>query len=98
REALGFPKDHPALVTAKRAIKKLLTPGEGKMFCQPCVSPIWDTGLAVQALMDAGDGAQTFAVQGSCDWLKDRQILEVVGEWEKKRPGLRPGGWAFQYN
>ncbi len=97
-EALGYPKDDPRLVTAKRSIKKLLTQGEGKMFCQPCVSPIWDTGLVVQALMDAGDGPEAFTVQGSCDWMKDRQILDVVGEWEKKRPGLRPGGWAFQYN
>ena len=56
-EVLGFAKDHPQLVTAKRAIKKLLTPGEGKTFCQPCVSPIWDTGLAVQALMETGGDA-----------------------------------------
>ena len=97
-EALGYDKNDPRLVTAKRSIKKLLTKGEGKTFCQPCVSPIWDTGLAVQAMMDAGDGPNDFSVRGSCDWMKDRQILDVVGEWEKKRPGLRPGGWAFQYN
>ncbi len=95
-EALGYPKDDPDLVTAKRAIKKLLTPGEGKTFCQPCVSPIWDTGLAVQAVMETGD--QSAATHASCKWLKDRQILDVVGDWEIKRPGLRPGGWAFQYN
>jgi squalene-hopene/tetraprenyl-beta-curcumene cyclase len=92
-ETLGVPKDDPALVTAKRAIKTLLTPGEGKTFCQPCVSPIWDTGLAVQAMMEAGEDQAP-----ACDWLKDRQILDVVGDWAVKRPGLRPGGWAFQYN
>ncbi len=97
-EALGFAKGHPQLVTAKRAIKKLLTSGEGKKFCQPCVSPIWDTGLAVQALMESGEAPDGFAVRGSCDWLKERQILDVVGDWAVKRPGLRPGGWAFQYN
>jgi squalene-hopene/tetraprenyl-beta-curcumene cyclase len=31
------------------------------------------------------------------DWLKDRQILDVVGDWAAARPGVRPGGWAFQY-
>ncbi len=25
------------------------------------------------------------------------QILDVVGDWAVRRPGLRPGGWAFQY-
>jgi len=95
-EALGYAKDHPDLVTAKRAIKKLLTPGEGKTFVQPCVSPVWDTGLAVQAVMEAGE--HDASVKASCDWLKEKQILDVAGDWEVKRPGLRPGGWAFQYN
>jgi len=94
-EAMGYPKDHPDLVTAKRAIKKLITPGQGKTFVQPCVSPIWDTGLAVQAMMEAGE--YDASVTHSCAWLKERQILDVVGDWEIKRPGLRPGGWAFQY-
>jgi len=31
-------------------------------------------------------------------WLAERQILEVKGDWAWQRPGLRPGGWAFQYN
>jgi squalene-hopene/tetraprenyl-beta-curcumene cyclase len=97
-EALGFPKDHPGLMTAKRSIKRLLTPGEDNKFCQPCVSPIWDTSLAVQALMEAEETIDSFSVKGSCDWLTDRQILDVKGDWAIKRPYLRPGGWAFQYN
>ena len=92
-EALGFAKDDPALVTAKKSIKLLLTPGEGKKFCQPCVSPIWDTGLAALAMMDAGE-----SVEDSCAWLKDKQILDLKGDWAEKRPHVRPGGWAFQYN
>jgi squalene-hopene/tetraprenyl-beta-curcumene cyclase len=32
------------------------------------------------------------------DWLKPRQVLEVKGDWAVKRPDVRPGGWAFQYN
>ncbi len=95
-EALGFPKDHPALVTAKKSIKLLLTPGEGKTFCQPCVSPIWDTGLTALAMMEAGATDQS--IGASCDWLKDKQILDVKGDWIEKRPHVRPGGWAFQYN
>lgn len=95
-DALGYAKDHPDLVAAKRAVRKLLTPGEGKPFVQPCVSPVWDTGLAAQAVMEAGDHGP--GVAASCGWLKTLQILDVVGDWEVKRPGLRPGGWAFQYN
>jgi len=95
-EALGFAKDHPQLVTAKKSIKKLLTAGEGKTFCQPCVSPIWDTGLAALAMLETGAAGQS--VSQSCEWLKNKQILEVKGDWAVKRPHVRPGGWAFQYN
>ncbi len=95
-EALGFAKDDPKVVTAKLSIKKLLTPGEGKAFCQPCVSPIWDTGLAALAMMEAGESGQSMS--SCCDWLKDRQILDLKGDWAVKRPHVRPGGWAFQYN
>ena len=94
-EALNFPKDHPNLVVAKKSIKNLITKGEGKTFVQPCVSPIWDTGLAALAMLEAGEHQ---SVSESCDWLKDKQILELKGDWVEKRPNLRPGGWAFQYN
>ncbi|TAL01973.1 MAG: squalene--hopene cyclase [Rhodospirillaceae bacterium] len=97
-EVLGYPKDHADLVVAKLAVKKLLTKGEGKTFCQPCVSPIWDTGLAAHALMESGESIDAPMVRDSCEWLKQRQVLDVVGDWAEKRPGLRPGGWAFQYN
>ena len=95
--ALGYARDHPDLVTAKESIKKLVTPGEGKTFVQPCVSPVWDTCLAAHALMEAGEAPAGDSVKPACDWLKDRQILDVKGDWAVKAPDLRPGGWAFQY-
>jgi len=30
--------------------------------------------------------------------LKTRQVLDVKGDWAIRRPGVRPGGWAFQYD
>ena len=39
-------------------------------------------------------GASTDA---ACDWLRARQITDVAGDWSVRRPDLRPGGWAFQY-
>ena len=96
--ALGYAKDHPDLVTAKAALRKLLVLKDGVGYCQPCMSPIWDTGLAALALMEAEtprDGANAAKAMA---WLAERQILEVKGDWAWQRPGLRPGGWAFQYN
>lgn len=76
------------------AVQKLLVIGEAEAYCQPCLSPIWDTALAAHALAEAGS---TEAVQAACDWLIPLQELNVVGDWADNTPGTRPGGWAFQY-
>ena len=80
-----------------RSVKKLLVLKEDWGYCQPCLSPIWDTVLVMHALMEAGVGGDEPAMRRATDWLLERQILEVAGDWAVKRPGLRPGGWAFQY-
>ncbi|MGH7156410.1 MAG: squalene--hopene cyclase, partial [Acetobacteraceae bacterium] len=76
------------------AVRKLLVVGEDRAYCQPCLSPVWDTSLAGHAMAEAGDAV---SVDAACNWLRPRQINEVVGDWAVRRPGLPPGGWAFQY-
>jgi squalene-hopene/tetraprenyl-beta-curcumene cyclase len=93
--ALGYPADHPHVVLARKAIEKLLVIGEEEAYCQPCVSPVWDTVLACHALMEAG--AEGSAVRNGIEWLRKRQVLDVAGDWAEIRPHVRPGGWAFQY-
>jgi squalene-hopene/tetraprenyl-beta-curcumene cyclase len=96
-EALGYPKDNLDLVTAKNAIQKLLRIDGEKGFCQPCLSPIWDTGLALHSMAEANESDSTGELQRAASWLAERQILDVEGDWIDKRPGLRPGGWPFEY-
>ena len=96
-ECLGYAKDDPKLVIAKVALRKLLVLEPGRSYCQPCVSPIWDTGLVCHALLEVGGAAACHAVRRGLDWLEERQVLDVAGDWATWRPGLRPGGWAFQY-
>jgi squalene-hopene/tetraprenyl-beta-curcumene cyclase len=70
---------------------------EHEAYCQPCVSPVWDTALTCHALLEAGGEAVGPAKLG-LDWLLPKQELELKGDWAVKRPNVRPGGWAFQYN
>jgi squalene-hopene/tetraprenyl-beta-curcumene cyclase len=91
-DALGYPADHPDAAIAWWAVRKLLVVEPERAYCQPCLSPIWDTALAGHAMAEAGAGTDA-----ACAWLHARQILDVVGDWAVRRPGLRPGGWAFQY-
>lgn len=97
-EVLGFPADYPPRAVTRRGIDKLLVIGDEEAYCQPCVSPIWDTALTCHTLIETGgDDAFGPARQG-LDWLVPKQVLDVKGDWAVKRPELRPGGWAFQYN
>ncbi|MGN6116873.1 MAG: squalene--hopene cyclase [Nitrobacter sp.] len=96
-DALGYPESYPPRKLQRDGIDKLLVVGEEEAYCQPCVSPVWDTALACHALFEAGgDEAQRDIKQG-LDWLLPRQVLDVKGDWAVKRPDVRPGGWAFQY-
>jgi squalene-hopene/tetraprenyl-beta-curcumene cyclase len=97
-EALGKDESFPPRAITRRGIDKLLVIGDEEAYCQPCVSPVWDTALTCHALQEAG-GDDTFAkAKQGLDWLKPRQVLELKGDWAVKAPDVRPGGWAFQYN
>ena len=96
-DALGYPEDHPQRAIARKSIEKLLVVHEDEAYCQPCVSPIWDTGLACHALLEVGGEHVAAQVKRGLDWLVPMQVLDVRGDWIARRPDLRPGGWAFQY-
>jgi squalene-hopene/tetraprenyl-beta-curcumene cyclase len=96
-DALGYPPDHPDRHTARAALDKLLMIKEDEAYCQPCLSPVWDTALAAHTLIEVGTPAAEESARGGLQWLKPRQILDTVGDWAASRPGVRPGGWAFQY-
>ena len=97
-DALGFPPEHPDRARARRAIDRLLVVRDGEAYCQPCVSPVWDTALAAHALLEVGGDEVQAHVVRALRWLQPRQVLDTAGDWAVIRPGVRPGGWAFQYN
>lgn len=89
--------DKAKAAVARHSIEKLLVRAGNEAYCQPCVSPVWDTGLACHALLEIGnDKARVSALRG-LDWLVPLQIIDIAGDWSNRRPQVRPGGWAFQY-
>src|SRR6202040_4124058 len=97
-EALGKPADYPPRAVTRRGLDRLLVIGEHEAYCQPCVSPVWDTSLTCHAMIEAGGNEAFPAAKQGLDWLLPRQELNVRGDWAVKQPEVRPGGWAFQYN
>jgi len=97
-EVLGKPADYPPRAATRRALDRLLVIGENEAYCQPCMSPVWDTSLTCHAMLEAAGGEALPAAKQGLDWLLPKQVLDVKGDWAVKRPDVRPGGWAFQYN
>jgi squalene-hopene/tetraprenyl-beta-curcumene cyclase len=96
-DALEYPKDHPDYVICRQAIDKLLVLRDDWGYCQPCLSPVWDTGLAAHAMLESGLTKDDPILAKANEWLLGRQIFEVQGDWAANRGHVRPGGWAFQY-
>ena len=74
-----------------------LTGEDDRAFVQPCVSPVWDTGLACLALIEDGVAKNRDELERALGWLQELQLLDDPGDWREGHPNLAGGGWAFQY-
>ena len=110
-QKLGYPRSHPVLVNAERELDRFIVnhPSEDHARIQPCFSPVWDTGIALYALTEAGRTCENDPrVSATCDWLCDREV-RLVGDWAANLrpedravltgmgPGHAHGAWAFEY-
>ncbi|NMP21076.1 squalene--hopene cyclase [Sulfobacillus sp. DSM 109850] len=89
--------DHPAFKKGFEGLEGFGVSDDGRWWFQACVSPTWDTGLAVLALRAAGVPASHPALVQAGQWLLDQQVLEVRGDWAVRRPKVKPGGWPFEF-
>ncbi|MGI9211415.1 MAG: squalene--hopene cyclase, partial [Methylococcaceae bacterium] len=99
---LGIPADDINRRQTRESMERLLVVGTDSAYCQPCVSPIWDTGLTSLALQeiaihDPHDEPVRRALNNAMNWLTSKQLLDEPGDWRIQRPELPGGGWAFQF-
>jgi squalene-hopene/tetraprenyl-beta-curcumene cyclase len=98
---LGYSLDHPSVRSGIAGLEGFVirerTPQGWVRRLEACQSPVWDTGLALTALLDAGVPAGDPAVRRAADWLLGEEI-RVRGDWAVRRPALEPGGWAFEFH
>ncbi len=93
----GYPLEHPVIQAGLAGLEAFTVKEDGHVWLEACQSPLWDTMLALQALADAGVAPDDAALIRAADWLLDRQVTEVAGDWAVRRPALAPGGWSFEY-
>ena len=93
----GYPLDHPAMNKGIEGFEDAWSIEDGEIFNpQACLSPVWDTALAMIALQDSGlpDGHPALVQAGR--WLLREQVL-TGGDWQVKAKAVEPGGWSFEF-
>lgn len=100
-QLLGYDMQASPLREARAALRRLLVEDGDETWCQPCVSPVWDTSLTCLALeadlQVSGDHEVASALVRAQDWLRSRQLLQTRGDWATRHAQLPGGGWAFQF-
>jgi squalene-hopene/tetraprenyl-beta-curcumene cyclase len=94
---LGYDLDSPAVEWALKQLEGLhLTEGD-RTRVQPCLSPVWDTAIALIALADAQVPALDPAWSRGVEWLLAKEMRRP-GDWQARCPGVEPTGWHFQFH
>ena len=94
---LGYPSDHPVIAKGLAGFENFAIEEDDTLRIQACLSPLWDTGLAIIALLDSGIESDHPALVRAGQWLLNEQVL-TGGDWQVKAKTVPPGGWAFEFH
>jgi squalene-hopene/tetraprenyl-beta-curcumene cyclase len=94
--ALGHGTDDPLTWREIKEFSRFEIEEGDTIRMQPCVSPVWDTCIAMVALEEAGLPADHPALVKAADWMLSKQVLGP-GDWQVKNKDAEPGGWAFEF-
>ena len=97
----GYDQDHPLVSSQVEELAELeiVEPdetGQLALRVQPCKSPVWDTALTLNALLESGIDPGQQEDQQAGKWLLDKEC-RTAGDWQIKNPGIEPSGWFFEY-
>src|SRR5689334_7783346 len=93
---LGYRDDHPRVVAAHKHLRDFFIQEGDEIRIQPCLSPVWDTGIALHALAESGMTPESDAAQAATDWLLAKEC-RVASDWQRNCPGVEPSGWFFEF-
>jgi squalene-hopene/tetraprenyl-beta-curcumene cyclase len=94
--ALGHGPDDPLTSREIREFARFEIEESDTIRLQPCVSPVWDTCIAMVALEEAGVPPDHPALVKSAEWILSKQVLGP-GDWQVKNKDAEPGGWVFEF-
>ena len=94
--AFGHGPDDPLTLREIKQLARFEIEEQDTIRMQPCVSPVWDTCIAMVALEEAGLPPDHPALVKAAEWLLSKQVLGP-GDWQVKNKDAEPGGWAFEF-
>ncbi len=94
-KCMGLPDNHPAICKELAELAAFEIEEGDTIRMQPCISPVWDTALVINSLIDSGHAADSEAVRKAAEWLLSKQTTRK-GDWAIKCPDVEPGGWYFE--
>ncbi len=96
-KAHGYSMDDPVMKQGLKGFLGDFSLQRGNTFTvQPCLSPIWDTALAVTGLREAGVPADDEALVQAGQWMLNHEV-QNLGDWALTVPGVEPGGFPFEF-
>ncbi len=94
---IGYGSDHPVIAKGMQGFEGFAIEEGDTWRLQACISPLWDTCLAMIGLIDSSMPLDHPALTKAARYLIKEQIL-VGGDWQVKNPNTPPGGWAFEFH
>jgi squalene-hopene/tetraprenyl-beta-curcumene cyclase len=96
-KASGYKKDHPIYQKAENDFRELFVESPNDFRIQPCLSPVWDTGITLLTLGRSGMNTKTEPIRRAAEWLVSKEV-RIAGDWVVCNPEPEPSGWAFEFN
>ena len=94
--SLGYEPDNSLMKSALQELRNLQIEEDGAIRIQPCMSPVWDTAIVMNALAEAGVSPDNPILLKAAKWLLSKEV-KIRGDWQVKRPRLERGGWYFEF-
>ncbi len=94
---LGYPDDHERVKRSHAELEEFFIQNGDRIRIQPCLSPVWDTGIALHALAESGMSPAHDSATRATDWLLKKECT-FVSDWGRNIAGAKPGGWFFEFN
>ncbi len=95
-KALGYDDNHPMVLKGHKELKDFYIEEGDTIRLQPCVSPVWDTGIALHALAETGLSNESDAAIRGTQWLLEKEV-KFASDWQRKVRKIEPSGWFFEF-